>query len=77
MVLAYYAARAPEGKAFVYFSESRRDDPPIWFLRNDFAQPPDLAPAIVGPGERRYTLAGVFPYAGLSGWNWMLYRRAE
>lgn len=50
--------------------------PPTWVLVHHFEDDPLPGPAIEGPGGVRYDLLRVFPHAGLSGWDWYVYRRA-
>jgi uncharacterized membrane protein len=47
---------------------------PAWVLVHRFAGDPVPDPVVVGPTGRRYVLARTFPYAGLSGWEWYVYR---
>jgi hypothetical protein len=55
---------------------SRATRTPEWLLYNDWAErPPDVPYMEIG--GRTYALTGIFPYAGLSGWSWLLYRLTE
>ncbi|MGA8893233.1 MAG: hypothetical protein WB493_16855, partial [Anaeromyxobacteraceae bacterium] len=49
---------------------------PRWVLVHHFDGDPPPDPVILGPTGTRYALARVFPYAGLSGWDWYVYRIA-
>lgn len=78
MLLAFYSARIPDLKPLRYIS--RNEWPaagPEWVLLHD--QSADYHPPseFEGPNHRRYRLVRVFPYAGLSGWHWAVYRREE
>ena len=53
------------------------DTSPSWVLVHHFAEDPLPDPVILGPTGRRYDLVRVFPYAGLSGWDWYVYRVAQ
>ena len=79
MLLDYYAAYLPPSKRLEYVPiERRREKNPEWFLRHDFFTDPRRAPiGMFPPGEAAYRLVEVYPYAGLSGWTWMLYRKEE
>jgi hypothetical protein len=50
---------------------------PAWVLVHDDAVPPRPEPFLTGPNLRTYALVQVFPYAGLSGWNWFVYRLTD
>ena len=54
-----------------------RDDSPGWVLVHHFAEDPVPDPVILGPTGTRYDLLRVFPYAGLSGWDWYVYQMAQ
>jgi hypothetical protein len=78
MVLEFYAARSGAAKRFSYVpAEARGSSRPEWMLMHGFYTDPRLAPvALTYPGAgASYRLVEVFPYAGLSGWTWSLYRR--
>ena len=53
------------------------DASPRWALVHHFAEDPTPDPVILGPTGARYDLVRVFPYAGLSGWDWYVYRMAQ
>ena len=76
-LLDFYAAYLPPPKRLAYVPiERRQANPPAWFLLHGLATDPRLAPVGVSlPGAAAYRLVEVYPYAGLSGWTWMLYRR--
>jgi hypothetical protein len=50
---------------------------PCWLLRHQAALGVRSPQALSGVNGRMYVLAGVFPYAGVSGWAWEVYRLAE
>ncbi|MFI5347756.1 MAG: hypothetical protein ACHQ51_15390 [Elusimicrobiota bacterium] len=77
MLLQFYASYLPPSKRLVYVSpEGYRDNPPQWYLRHTFDTDPRLAPTgLLFGGKTAYALAGIYPYSGLSGWTWLLYRR--
>lgn len=78
LVLDFYAARSAPGKRLVYVrAKDRAASRPDWFLLHGFFTDPRLAPvSLTFPGAGAdYRLVDIYPYAGLSGWTWMLYRR--
>ncbi len=76
MVLLYYTRQLPRGKRLVYFDRS--DWPcggPEWLILH--SQQSDFVPAVrisTGNGTD-YELARHFPFTGLSGWHWAVYRK--
>jgi hypothetical protein len=75
IVLDYHARFLPAGRRLVYWPERAwPPEGPEWYLAHGFAgdQPP---PATLVTGGHRYGGVAIFPYAGLSGWTWYLYRR--
>ena len=79
MMLEFYAEHLPPRKRIEYVPAERRTAaPPDWFILHGFFTDPRLAPIGVSlPGAASYSLVEIYPYAGLSGWTWMLYRRGE
>lgn len=75
MVLGYYQAYLPEPKYITYLDvEQRQQRPCEWLVVHDLdrrARPE----AELQFGRTRYTLQKFYPYAGLSGWSWSVYRR--
>ncbi len=76
-LVEFYAAYDRSGKTFRYVAgPDWKPDAPRWYLRHWFETDPRVAPIAVdfrdGPA---YRLIEVYPYAGLSGWTWALYRR--
>jgi hypothetical protein len=53
------------------------DDAPRWVLVHHFAEDPPPDPVVLGPNRASYDLVRVFPHAGLSGWDWYVYRMAQ
>ncbi|MFI5348478.1 MAG: hypothetical protein ACHQ2Z_02955 [Elusimicrobiota bacterium] len=76
-MLEFYSAYLPPGKRLEYVSAPRRlASPPEWFLLHGFSTDPRRAPVAVSLSSAAYfPLVDVYPYGGLSGWTWMLYRR--
>lgn len=74
LVLQDQARRLGAAERVTYVDLTR--DPaatPEWILVIDGHAAPD-GPATFERAGRTYALARVFPYAGLSGWSWLLYR---
>jgi hypothetical protein len=76
-VLQYFTARLGVRDRVVFVPADKWSPAaPEWLLNHDFALPPAAPPVVRGRNGRDYDLVAVFPYAGLSGWNWLLYRMA-
>jgi len=76
LVLDFYAGKAPSGKRFAYVPAAERAaSPPEWFLMHGFYTDPRQAPIGRTDGGRPYGRVEVYPYSGLSGWTWVLFRR--
>jgi hypothetical protein len=83
--LKFYAARllAEQQTLYVYDANQRDPDysatgPPMWFIRHlgDVGAPP--ADSYTDPKTRmRYLFDREFPYYGLSGYSWYVYRRSD
>jgi len=76
-LLAYYLPRYPATGQIRYLSfPYGTGQAPFWFLQIDFAKTGGPHPLKVRiPGGQAYRLEKVFPHGGLSGWDWILYRR--
>lgn len=75
-VLDYHYNRLSDAKPIRYFEQHEWPVGGVdWFIRHSFEQPPKLRQEIQDPMGNRYKLVRVFPYSGLSGWNWLLYRQ--
>jgi hypothetical protein len=77
MVLDYYYRRLLHPKPLAYYPGNQwPPEGPEWLILHSFEQPAVPQPIVQTPAGHRYQLVKVFPYYGLSGWNWILYRRA-
>ena len=66
--------RLPNTKRLLYFPLNRwPPEGPEWFLRHSQEPDPHPRQTITDRVGNHYELIRIFPYAGLSGWNWMLY----
>jgi hypothetical protein len=76
VVLSYHAARLAGAKRLLLAPRDfGSSPPPLWFLLHDLAERPAAAPAEISRGGFRFLRVASFPFAGLSGWHWFLYRR--
>jgi hypothetical protein len=78
MILRFYVPRLrhPGGVTFV----ARPDwgtRPPEWLITQTARFEKRPAQAVALPGGARYVLMEEYPYAGLSGWRWFVYRRVR
>ncbi len=77
-VLGFYAPTVPGADLLAYVPRSAWGlYAPLWLLQHDFSEDPRPPPDLLGPQGRPYRLVREFPCAGLSGWNWELYRRGD
>jgi len=75
MLLAYFAQEVPGGRSIAYLTPDRwtaRD--PTWIILHDFASDARSPSSLSTRNGGSYHLARQFPYYGLSGFNWYLYR---
>lgn len=78
MVLNYYHQRLANPKRVVYFRNGQWPSGGVdWVILHSFQQPPNPLPELQDANGNRYQLVKLFPYSGLSGWNWMLYQRVD
>jgi hypothetical protein len=77
VVLEDQATRLGLRDRVIYLPASRwSGDQPEWLIIHDFAEQPVAEPIVVTPPGRAYRLVAIFPYGGLSGWSWIVYRSA-
>ena len=77
-VAAWHAPAAGEGRTVRYLPAG--DLPPRgaqWYVLHRFRHDPPGPPDVVDPDGHRYVRDRTFPHAGLSGWDWVLYRNEE
>lgn len=78
LVLRYYFPRCRGNRRLVYYSQGNwPQGGPEWFLIH--SQEPQFTPRETLADElgNAYHLQAVFPYAGLSGWHWAVYRNGN
>jgi hypothetical protein len=78
LVLEFYASRRQDGNRLLYVDQSHLSQlPPEWFLLHsqdlNYVPPPQIELKNVGG----YSLTKRFGFAGVSGFNWFLYRRSR
>ena len=75
MVLSFYERFLPSEKRLVYLDKSNwPENGPQWLIMH--SQEIGFVPPtrIKDRQERTYTLVRSFPYSGISGWHWFVYR---
>lgn len=72
-VIRFYNRYVPVDRRLVYVEQ---DEAPDWLLLHRIGALGRYAPDIER-GEERYVLVRVAPYSDLSGWSWLVYRRAS
>lgn len=75
-VLAYYLGRRSGPKNLNYYPNGTwPPGGPDWVILHSFQQPPQAPLELHDAAENTYRKTHEYRYAGLSGWNWILYRR--
>jgi hypothetical protein len=77
LILDYYAENISPQQRLTYVSAaSDGSRAPQWFITHTFETPAAIPPTLVTtPAGETYSWVQSFPYGGLSGCNWFLYRR--
>ena len=78
MLLGYYGRALPEDRELVYVPEGAwPSEGPRWLIVHSLD--PRYVPeaSYVFAGRVEYALAEHFPFSGVSGWHWGLYRRSD
>lgn len=78
MLLGYYARFVPGDRGLAYLSE--REWPPQgprWLITHSLDPRHEPPPSYIFAGRVEYRLAKHFPFSGVSGWHWCLYRRFD
>jgi len=74
-VLAFYSQYLPATKRLVYLRQERWPrQGPDWLLLHFLDREAEPTRELKDSRGRHYQLEGFYPYAGLSGWGWGLYR---
>lgn len=75
-VLAYYLGRRSDPKSLNYYPNGTwPPGGPDWVILHSFQQPPEAPLELQDAAANTYRKTHEYRYAGLSGWNWILYRR--
>jgi hypothetical protein len=78
MVVDFYAKHLPADKSILYYSvDSRPPEGPQWMILQRQDREPNRPPAFMDDRGNRYVIVREFPYAGLSGYRWLLYRNLQ
>jgi hypothetical protein len=72
-VIRFYNRYVPVDRRLVY---QEQDEYPDWWLAHRIGELGDVAQTRAADG-RTYELMRVAPYADLSGWHWLVYRRVD
>ena len=73
-----YPRHLPPGKSILYYPEGTWPGGGTeWLILHSFETSESPATAIATTEGTRYILAKVFPHYGLSGWDWLVYRKAR
>jgi hypothetical protein len=76
-VIDFYKPYLPPGKEVLFLDRYGSATPPLWFIRHIIGEPPEFSKGIKDIYGHEYALKKVCPYAGPSGWYWLLYRRMD
>lgn len=75
-ILKFYARYRPENAKIIYISEQTwRSEGTDWLILHSQWMDRKVPPSYRPNDRHIYRLEKIFPYAGVSGWNWYLYRR--
>jgi hypothetical protein len=73
----FYKPCLPTGKQVLFLERYGGATPPLWFIRHIIGEPPEFSKGIRDIYGHEYALKKICPYAGPSGWYWLLYRRMD
>ncbi len=74
MIVSYYE-RTLQKRIVFHTDLARAEDAPEWLILHSLDMAPRFDPEISPPSGLHYRLIRIFPYAGLSGWYWAVYRK--
>lgn len=76
VVLGFARQRGETAKEMIYFRRGEWPaEGPQWLLAHSLRRDPQAPDEVTTPTGMRYELVGEFPFAGLSGWHELVYRR--
>lgn len=75
-LVEFYAAAIPNDTRFEYVDKLEWESagPPAWYLRHEFAPVPETNRFRLLKQRYLYRFVEDYPYYGLSGWHWFVYR---
>ena len=78
LILAFYSAYVPPGRRLYYVPRKSGSQPPAeWFIAHSPAEGFLARDEFRDPNGNHYVLERVFPFAGLSGFQWALYHHTR
>jgi hypothetical protein len=78
IVLKFYARYLPATKTLRYIPiDAAASEPPEWFLLHTQRVDEQPAPGLVLRGAGTYRFVARYPFGGISGWQWFLFRRLQ
>ena len=78
MLLNFYQQRIDSSKPMTYFKNGQWPATgPEWVILHTFDRERIAQPSIQDGGGNTYRMIRDYPYAGLSGWRWVLYRNEQ
>jgi 4-amino-4-deoxy-L-arabinose transferase-like glycosyltransferase len=75
MLIDYYLPRLSVPAKPIEYVPDDAKDPPDWYLYTPGAGDPPVSELIAPQWNATFQLEAEYPYYGLSGWNWQLFRR--
>jgi hypothetical protein len=76
LLVDFYAPLVSDGKKIEYIAQSRLSEfPPGWIIAHNQDMNFTPEPRLAIPGVGNYRLVREWPYGGVSGWSWSVYRR--
>lgn len=76
MIISYFGPRECQSKALHYIQAGKPSASAAEFLVRQSQDTGFVPPTNVKLDGQSYILSGSFPYSGLSGWSWFIYRRS-
>lgn len=74
-LIEYYNRFLPQGKRIVMPGDLKSRLGPRWLILNYFNNPGSISWTYLDPYGQAFELNKIFPYAGPSGWGWLVYER--
>ena len=77
LMLQFYASYIPKGPKITYIPQNKLKAPPLWYIEHKFDPAYQQKEQRIKKFGAAYTFVRQFPYAYLSGWHWLLFKREE